>query len=1271
MAVNRTQETEPFFASIMEHVSDALIFVDMQGLIIRWNVAAERLYGWTAEEVVGKPFAEIVQTHYPHTHRDEARQEVMQTGYWSGEVIQLRKDGTPLPIWSSVSTVKDENGKIIGLMGINRDLTRRKQAEEALQQSEKTYRYLFANHPHPMWIYDLHTLAFLEVNEAAITKYGYSRAEFLQMTIQTIRPPEDMPLLMKNLAQERQSQENSEEWRHRLKDGRVIDVSITSHTLQFHGHEAALIIAEDITERKQAEKAIIESEQNIRTLFDTVAEGIALNEIIYNENGEMVDYRILNVNKAFYATADYTGTTVVGNVATKLYGMTSDFIKSFWKEHLAKNTTAFTEMVSPLNKLTFFVATSPFFDNKFVTTFFDITERKQAEEAVRHNRDFLLALSQAAQAVQQARTPEEVFRAVGEQIKALGFNATMLMLDHDGNHLIIRYTTFAEKVIRASEKLTGLSIHNYRFPISEGNTYRRVLTGGKVEYLHATGAFVTDALPKGLRPLTDPLARILKLDQGIIAPLRVDQETLGLLAISGSGMSREDLSGMDTFAAQVALSLQNVRLMQNLQEELTARQQAEKAVRATGARLNGIITSAMDAIISVDAEQHIILFNTAAEKMFGWTALEVMGQPLDRCIPAPFQTAHRAQIRNFGQTALTRRTMENLGTVTGLRSNGEEFPVEVSISQIEMDGEKINTAILRDITERKRADEALRMSKERLQALLQNSADLIAVIDKEGILQYCSPASERVLGYTSEEVLGRNFMEWVHPEDHALAFASLANRSLESGTAKQSIEVRGLHKNGTWRVIEVLGTNSLENPVIQGIVLNMRDITERKQADEIIRASEARFATVFQASPIPIAITRLNDNHLIDVNPAWEALTGWAKEDALRHSPTDLGIWLDPLERERMVQLLKEQGAIHDFEFNIKHKSGKPSSLLMSAELVTMGEVPSMLSLALDITARQQAERELRHRTEDLTLINAVNDAGNRGEGLDGIAEVFARETRRIFGCQDVAIYLLSPDGKEIEMQVASLSPRLREMIEKIIGRPIPKIQIPLREDGFFNRFLTHEQGTIISNPEEMQQWMEEFTETTSLPLELRATFRQFIPKIYTLLNIRSALIMPLISFKGTIGLLDISSKNLFSEEDLQRIRNLSFQITTIILRKQAERQAQLQLKRMRAVNEIDSAITSSLDMGVSLSILLSEVLSQLGVDSASILILNPSNYMLEYLAGKGFRTPSIRQTRVRLGEGIVGQIGLERKTMHIPNLSKAGNDFKRGELLKDEGFVE
>ncbi len=157
--------------------------------------------------------------------------------------------------------------------------------------------------------------------------------------------------------------------------------------------------------------------------------------------------------------------------------------------------------------------------------------------------------------------------------------------------------------------------------------------------------------------------------------------------------------------------------LQQLNETLELRV-AERTAEAQAAalRLQGIVDSAMDAIISVDEHQQIVLFNAAAEKMFDYTGSEMLGQPLAQLIPHSFRHAHEHHIHKFGVTGVTTRTMGALRAVSGLRRNGEEFPVEASISQMEADGQKIFTVILRDITEKKKL-EAQFLRTQRLESI--------------------------------------------------------------------------------------------------------------------------------------------------------------------------------------------------------------------------------------------------------------------------------------------------------------------------------------------------------------------------------------------------------------------------------------------------------------------------------------------------------------------------------------------------------------------------
>ncbi len=164
--------------------------------------------------------------------------------------------------------------------------------------------------------------------------------------------------------------------------------------------------------------------------------------------------------------------------------------------------------------------------------------------------------------------------------------------------------------------------------------------------------------------------------------------------------------------AQLAKEVETLRQeLADLRSQQTIQQQAPTGLHAVELQLAGIVHSAMDAIITMNDEQHIVQFNAAAEKMFGCSAREAMGKSIDRFIPERFRATHRKHVKSFGETRVTDRRMGALRAISGLRSNGEEFPIEASISQVKEGKHRFFTVILRDITERKELESQLRQTE--------------------------------------------------------------------------------------------------------------------------------------------------------------------------------------------------------------------------------------------------------------------------------------------------------------------------------------------------------------------------------------------------------------------------------------------------------------------------------------------------------------------------------------------------------------------------------
>jgi two-component system cell cycle sensor histidine kinase/response regulator CckA len=172
----------------------------------------------------------------------------------------LRPDGGVRSVNCRANVQRDAAGKPVKVLGSIQDVTEIKDVMNALRDSEERYRTLFESNPHPMWVYERDTLRFLAVNDSAVLSYGYSREEFLEMTIEDIRPTEDRAALRAS-AKAASGVAHAGAWRHRTKDGSLLDVEITSHDVSFSGWPARLVQASDITERKRLEEQLRQSQK--------------------------------------------------------------------------------------------------------------------------------------------------------------------------------------------------------------------------------------------------------------------------------------------------------------------------------------------------------------------------------------------------------------------------------------------------------------------------------------------------------------------------------------------------------------------------------------------------------------------------------------------------------------------------------------------------------------------------------------------------------------------------------------------------------------------------------------------------------------------------------------------------------------------------------------------------------------------------------------------------------------------------------------------------
>jgi PAS domain S-box-containing protein len=276
-------------------------------------------------------------------------------------------------------------------------------------------------------------------------------------------------------------------------------------------------------------------------------------------------------------------------------------------------------------------------------------------------------------------------------------------------------------------------------------------------------------------------------------------------------------------------------LNQRLQLELLERKQVEQALREAKARFSGIIEIADDAIISVNSQQQITLFNKGAEKIFGYHAGEILGKNIELLLPKRFICPHRQHVANFGKANGNARKMGERQEIFGIRKNGSEFPAEASISQLEVAGEKIFTAILRDISEqqaglreRKEAEEALASLSRKNELILNSAGEGIFGLNLQANITFVNPAAARLLGYQVPELLNKSIDLIL--EDHINKTPISA--SLEQGISVQVTEQLFKRKDGSFFSVEYIITPIVEQEIM-GVVIAFKDITERHKVERM------------------------------------------------------------------------------------------------------------------------------------------------------------------------------------------------------------------------------------------------------------------------------------------------------------------------------------------------------------------------------------------------------------------------------------------------------
>ncbi len=406
--------------------------------------------------------------------------------------------------------------------------------------------------------------------------------------------------------------------------------------------------------------------------------------------------------------------------------------------------------------------------------------------------------------------------------------------------------------------------------------------------------------------------------------------------------ARDEIGGLSRDFDQMTQSLStSMTSIDNLNQEIAERKRSEEKQQA-------IIKTALDGFWICDLEGRFIEVNDSYCKMTGYTREELLEMSIQdiEAIEKPERTAQR--IKKIVEHGSDRFETQHK------RKDGKIIDMEISVNYLNI-GEGQMFVFARDITGRKRAEEALANEALRRRILIEQSGDGIVVLDQNGNVYESNQRFAEMLGYSSEEVLRLQVWDWEFQFPHEQVLDMI--RSIDE--TGDHFETQHRRKDGTIYDVEI-STNGAVFAGEKLIFCVCRDITERKRAEEALRESEEKFSAAFRSSPGSMSISRLKDGTFIEVNESFLRDKGYTREEVIGRSSMELGIWKDEEHRNQVLQMLQEQGRVHNEPTQFRTKSGEIRTGFFSAELVSLGNEPCMIILTTDTTQLKQAEEQLR-----------------------------------------------------------------------------------------------------------------------------------------------------------------------------------------------------------------------------------------------------------------------------------------------------------------------